>query len=563
MELWHTGVKTYDASKKHFFNLRSALMWTINDFPAYANLSRWSTKGKFACPYCNQNTASLRLTNYQKECYMSHRRFLPPNHRWRKETDTFDARTEHKGPLVLLSGSEIQLQARDLKEICLTKYMPKKTKLIHESRGDNWNIFKKTKDGIKARKDLVILNIKHSLHPVEVDGVLRCPAAPYTLTAEHKKRLCQFLKDVKMPDGFCSNIGYLIPLATRGLLPNDVYDAVVNLSRFFRFLCQKSLQRDLLEKLHDDIVLALCKMEKIFPPSFFDIMVHLPVHLAFEACLGGPVQYRWMYLVERYMSTLKKYLRNKNSLEGSISESYLVNESMSMCARYLEDQESRDASIQTSNTLSIFFVMEELSNGTSYTYQLGDRQRAHSDFMQSCQPNISNEERDKQYVSYFKGKVEQLIDDSDRTMNLKILGGRPTIYAKKYNSCKINGYKFNTEKHDESLTTQNSGVLVVGNNGAATINYYGVLNEIMEVSFFSGRRVVLFKCRWFDVLHKDRGIKVDKYGYVSINMNRTLLTQMNDPFIMARQAQQVFYSTDMASKSEWKIVTPINPRYYN
>ena len=33
----------------------------------------------------------------------------------------------------------------------------------------------------------------------------------------------------------------------------------------------------------------------IFPPSFFDSMEHLPVHLPFEVKVGGPVQYRWMY----------------------------------------------------------------------------------------------------------------------------------------------------------------------------------------------------------------------------------------------------------------------------
>ncbi|XP_047342834.1 uncharacterized protein LOC124946317 [Impatiens glandulifera] len=75
--LWHTGVRTFDASTSEYFNMHAALLWTINDFPAYANLSGWSTKGKFACPCCNIGTASMRLTNYQKECYMCHRRFLP------------------------------------------------------------------------------------------------------------------------------------------------------------------------------------------------------------------------------------------------------------------------------------------------------------------------------------------------------------------------------------------------------------------------------------------------------------------------------------------------------
>ena len=34
--------------------MRASILWTINDFPAYANLSGWSTKGKFACPICNK-----------------------------------------------------------------------------------------------------------------------------------------------------------------------------------------------------------------------------------------------------------------------------------------------------------------------------------------------------------------------------------------------------------------------------------------------------------------------------------------------------------------------------
>ena len=38
--LWDVGVQAYDAFSKEVFQLRAALMWTINDFPAYANLCR-------------------------------------------------------------------------------------------------------------------------------------------------------------------------------------------------------------------------------------------------------------------------------------------------------------------------------------------------------------------------------------------------------------------------------------------------------------------------------------------------------------------------------------------
>jgi hypothetical protein len=51
VQLWSSGALTYDISRKQNFLMRAALMWTINDFPAYGMLSGWSTHGKLACPY--------------------------------------------------------------------------------------------------------------------------------------------------------------------------------------------------------------------------------------------------------------------------------------------------------------------------------------------------------------------------------------------------------------------------------------------------------------------------------------------------------------------------------
>jgi len=52
-------------------------------------------------------------------------------------------------------------------------------------------------------------------------------------------------------------------------------------------------------EVDEEIAVVLCKLETIFPPTFFDVMEHLPVHLAYEARIAGPVQYRWMYPFER------------------------------------------------------------------------------------------------------------------------------------------------------------------------------------------------------------------------------------------------------------------------
>lgn len=91
----------------------------------------------------------------------------------------------------------------------------------------------------------------------------------------------------------------LLPLAMRVGLPNEVSAVLIKSCSFFRQLCRKVLSVSDLDKMQHDIVLTLCHMEMLFPPSFFTVMVHLTVHLVEEAKLGGPVHYRWMYPIER------------------------------------------------------------------------------------------------------------------------------------------------------------------------------------------------------------------------------------------------------------------------
>ena len=76
----------------------------------------------------------------------------------------------------------------------------------------------------------------------------------------------------------------------------------------------------------------------IFPPSFFDIMVHLPIHLCTELEFGGPVHMRWMYGIERYLCKLKSYVRNRSRPEGSIAEGYLAEKCLTFCSRFLSKQ---------------------------------------------------------------------------------------------------------------------------------------------------------------------------------------------------------------------------------
>ncbi|XP_026385054.1 uncharacterized protein LOC113280673 [Papaver somniferum] len=109
-ELWEIGVETFDADSKEVFQLHAALLWTINDFPAYGNLSGWSTHGYLACAVCNKDTRSMWLKNGRKICYMGHRRFLPRTHAWRDiGKHLFDGKTEKKSKPEELSGDDVLL----------------------------------------------------------------------------------------------------------------------------------------------------------------------------------------------------------------------------------------------------------------------------------------------------------------------------------------------------------------------------------------------------------------------------------------------------------------------
>ena len=92
-----------------------------------------------------------------------------------------------------------------------------------------------------------------------------------------------------------------------------------------------------LDELQNQLVVTLCLLKKYFPPSFFDIMIHLMVHLVREVRFCGPVYLRWMYLFERFMKVLKSYVRNRNRLEGFIVECYIVEEAIEFCMEYLSN----------------------------------------------------------------------------------------------------------------------------------------------------------------------------------------------------------------------------------
>ena len=94
--------------------MRAQLMWTINNFPAYTDLSGWPTRGVKACPCYMYLTRSTWLKHRKKYCYMGHRRWLPMDYPLRRNRRTFDEKQELECAPEVPSGDKILRQLEGL-----------------------------------------------------------------------------------------------------------------------------------------------------------------------------------------------------------------------------------------------------------------------------------------------------------------------------------------------------------------------------------------------------------------------------------------------------------------
>jgi hypothetical protein len=199
----------------------------------------------------------------------------------------------------------------------------------------------KNKDTISARLDLQHMEMWDD-HWLQKDpkkkGSYKKYPAPWTLSKENKIKLCKYLANVKFPDGHAANLATyvdvetgklhslkthdypillqtILPAGLRGIVSKEMYEAIALLGRFFKDLCAKTLRIDVVKQLKAVIPEILCRLEKLFPPAFFDIIVHLAIHLTDESLLKRPIQYGWMFPVVRRPGYLKSTVRNKARLK--------------------------------------------------------------------------------------------------------------------------------------------------------------------------------------------------------------------------------------------------------
>ncbi|XP_073133636.1 uncharacterized protein [Henckelia pumila] len=632
-QLWYDGVATYDIHSQTNFTMRAALLWTISDFPAYAMLFGWSTAGKQACPHCMSDSEAFTLVHSGKTSWFdNHRKFLPIDHQlWRNKnmfirgrrvlhqappTKTGDELLSELDNYGFLPAYDVDSESKN-REICqLAKCGWRRRSILWElpywrmnlirhnldvmhiekNVFDNvfntvMNIPGRTKDNAKSRADLVEMRIRHELHPDVSTG--RHPKASYSLERSAREVLCRWLKDVRFSDGYIC----LEHVQVRG--HEQIADVRYEKPRLSHLTARNLKQSDMM-RLHEQIPVILCKLEKIFPPSFFDCMEHLCVHLPYEARIAGPVQFRWMYPVERFLRRLKSTVRNKARVEGSICNAYLVSEASIFCEHYFGDSiqtRQRKTRRQQQNLVneigselfSIFTVRGRhiggrkprwLSNEEYHvvaTYvllncvELKSYVSIYEDQMRAEIPGISRQDLDSNIQANFFGWFKSYIRDSEREGEfiaelIKQIALGPMRKVNTYRGYCINGFKFYTVHDTTFKATDNSGVQIHGHSSdGVETEYYGFIEEIIEVEYpgLPLKQTTIFKCFWYNP-HPRLGTRVHgKYKIVEVNRTRHLPT--NEPFVFATQASQVVllqYPTSRRTPSAWLYVSSLRQRAY-
>nr|GEW03445.1 hypothetical protein [Tanacetum cinerariifolium] len=194
-----------------------------------------------------------------------------------------------------------------------------------------------SKDTNKARQDLEQLNIRPKLWlNKKGNGKFIKPHAAYSFPPEKRRKFCEFIKGVKLPDGFGSNfkpkvtdndnnlIGMkshdshlmmqrLLPAGAQAYLDSSIATPIIKLCSFFKQICARSIKESDMLIAEDQLVHTLCNFERIYPPAFFNIMIH------------------------GHAFTRRGYSRP----EGCIAEGYIAEEALTFCSHYLQNVPTR------------------------------------------------------------------------------------------------------------------------------------------------------------------------------------------------------------------------------
>ncbi|KAK1647200.1 hypothetical protein QYE76_065005 [Lolium multiflorum] len=366
----------------------------------------------------------------------------------------------------------------------------------------------------------------------------------------------------------------ILPVAIRGIMDAHVRETLFGLCNFFDVISRKSVGVRQLRRLQEEIVVILCELEMYFPPAFFDVMVHLLVHIVEDIIQLGPTFLHSMMPFERMNGVIKGYVRNRARPDGSIAKGFLTEECISFCTSYLEienpvglpvnrhlgklagwghrdgsremhvDFKGRIADFERANLVALQHIdvvdpwVVEHKTFIAKTYSDQGQQRTDGDIIK---------EHNSTFTRWFKDKMLTYPIDEDSSAEEKLIfalsqGAEHNLMT--FQAYDINGYTFYTEEKDMKSDYQNSGVTMESYTGDVKQRYYGKIEEIWELSY-AGENVPMFRVRWAkNVIKEDRHFTTMVIPEAKSKTAGAKVTAKYEPWVLASQVDQCFFITD-------------------
>lgn len=170
----------------------------------------------------------------------------------------------------------------------------------------------------------------------------------------------------------------------------------------FRWISCKEINPSTIVRAREDAIEIVCLLEEHFPTSILNIQVHVLVHLVDEVEIAGTVHARWMFFLERFMKTLKGFVRQRARPEGSMAEGWMVQESCVFVSEYLS--RSQNNILELWSTKDDDRVLGDVPQGNGVVKRFSDEVR--SKVSNYCMMNSDSMQR--WYEMYEKTRQEQI-----------------------------------------------------------------------------------------------------------------------------------------------------------
>ncbi|MCO5595470.1 hypothetical protein L7F22_049513 [Adiantum nelumboides] len=361
----------------------------------------------------------------------------------------------------------------------------------------------------------------------------------------------------------------------------------------FKWITSKEIDISSIAQKKRECIELLCLMEKKLSTSFFDIQVHVLIHLVDEIEIAGVVSTRWTFWIERFMGVLKGLVRQRARPEGSMSEGWVLRE----CMYYLvDDLERIDEGAPCKWTLDKPTILsDEILCGKGICFKVSYEERTNlstfviynsqcmEKFVEKYHEVISNAQGTRRgeksskteplsILGWLSHRIKdeimkgEVISDEQREIGL---GCDREVHG--YTNMWSYGQHRRVNRIDRKHQTQDLCIISFFKQQSCAsardthlieekLGYVGTIAGIYELGYRICKRVVL-KVDWFCVDYKGARatMRQECFGFWSVDSSKPLRVT-REPYILPAHCEQSFFYAAPYSNSPWRQVVPINPQ---